>query len=587
MRIALYSLFTLGLLFGMLFSLIFAIGFTQGMISAPVLITGTIIVNLLIWLFGPFVMEITQKWLYKTRQVGLDELGELSPASRQIIEQVCQKYSFKLPRIWLIDDFNPTAYTYGSGRYNARLVLSKGIFHYLEESEVAAVVAHELGHIKRYDFIVMSMASTLVQLMYQVYIICRRRGGRGGKKDPRAAIAFAAFIFHYVGQYVLLFLSRVREYGADEFAARETGNPNALSTALIKIAYGINQQVGKGDKSLAENAGALNIFDHKAAKGLGNVYSGAQEEDDDFVLPSLPDLQKVILFDKVSYWAWLLEFQSTHPLTGKRIAHLNQLCVELGQPAFIDLTALDSTAQEVDQGRLRKDFMIDVIMLYLGWILLFAGVISGALMQNSRLFVIGVIGFFTAKIFLIIYRYPSLSDPKHTTIMSAMQDLYVSPVRGTPIRFEGKVIGKGNAGSKFNEDIKLQDPSGQILLNYQGLVPFFSNLMMAFRKFKKLLGQQCATQGWFFRGIYQYVDVDRLMPENSEMKVIKSYPVFWQSCSLGLMNIGLIVILFTQNHQFERINLDIWGSETETSESVIFDDLDSFVEAEETALVSE
>ncbi|MHA2343159.1 MAG: M48 family metalloprotease [Candidatus Hodarchaeales archaeon] len=38
---------------------------------------------------------------------------------------------------------------------------------------------------------------------------------------------------------IVLFLSRVREYYADSFSAEATGQPGALSRALVKIAYGM------------------------------------------------------------------------------------------------------------------------------------------------------------------------------------------------------------------------------------------------------------------------------------------------------------------------------------------------------------
>lgn len=59
--------------------------------------------------------------------------------------------------------------------------------------------------------------------------------------DPRATIglvAVLAYVFYFVGQYIVLYLSRVREYAADGFSAQYTDGDH-LSSALIKIAYGI------------------------------------------------------------------------------------------------------------------------------------------------------------------------------------------------------------------------------------------------------------------------------------------------------------------------------------------------------------
>ena len=79
-----------------------------------------------------------------------------------LIHQVADEYRFKAPRIGLIPGRNPTAFTYGLLRSNARIVVTEGLFEFLNEDEARAVVAHELGHIVNRDFILMTMAGMLV-----------------------------------------------------------------------------------------------------------------------------------------------------------------------------------------------------------------------------------------------------------------------------------------------------------------------------------------------------------------------------------------------------------------------------------------
>ena len=97
------------------------------------------------------------------------------------------------PRIGFIPDRNPTAFTYGLLRSNARIVVTQGIFEFLSEDEQRAVVAHELGHIVNRDFILMTMAGMLVQILYQVYAaLARSSGGSSDKKGKGAMIGLAA-----------------------------------------------------------------------------------------------------------------------------------------------------------------------------------------------------------------------------------------------------------------------------------------------------------------------------------------------------------------------------------------------------------
>jgi Zn-dependent protease with chaperone function len=153
---------------------------------------------------------------------------------------VAGDYRFKAPRIGFIPDRNPTAFTYGLLRSNARIVVTQGIFEFLSEEEQRAVVAHELGHIVNRDFILMTMAGMLVQILYQIYAALARSQRSSSSKEGNklAVIGFVALIFYYIGIYLLLYLSRTREYLADAFSAGRV-EPRHLAGALIKIAYGI------------------------------------------------------------------------------------------------------------------------------------------------------------------------------------------------------------------------------------------------------------------------------------------------------------------------------------------------------------
>ncbi len=104
----------------------------------------------------------------------------------------------------IINDQNPTAFTYGSLPNSARLVVSQGLFTYLDDDEIATVYAHELGHIVHWDFAVMTAASTLVQICYLIYSTASRFSRGGGDSKIKNAIqtaALVAYIFYIIGTY--------------------------------------------------------------------------------------------------------------------------------------------------------------------------------------------------------------------------------------------------------------------------------------------------------------------------------------------------------------------------------------------------
>lgn len=247
--LALASGVTIALLFGMVFvlglSLVLIFTSSDPITGLAIAIGITLIFNLAAFFLSPFLMDLSQSWLYQTRWVNLAEIENLSPETGEIIRQVCRQKNIKIPRLGIIQDQNPTAFTYGSLPNSARLVVSQGLFTYLDDDEVATVYAHELGHIVHWDFAVMTVASTLVQICYLIYSTVRRftSGGNDNKiKDALKTAGFVAYIFYIIGTYLLLYLSRTREYFADHFAAETTGNPNGLSRALVKIAYGIVEE---------------------------------------------------------------------------------------------------------------------------------------------------------------------------------------------------------------------------------------------------------------------------------------------------------------------------------------------------------
>ncbi len=510
-----------------------------------------IVINFIFWLIGPFFVDLLQRFTYKIKQITFDELENKHPKSAQIIKQVTDKYGYKIPILKIIEDQNPTAYTYGSGRYNARIVLSEGLFHYLTEEEVATVVAHELGHITRRDFIVMSVASTLLQSLYTIYLFLARTKGKGNSKSGLAQIGQVAYIFYFIGQYILLYLSRAREYGADEFAIKETKNPNGLSSALLKISYGIAIETKKkDDNGLIKGTQALGISNLKSADQISSL-SQAQDENN-FNLPSLEILSRILAFDFVSVWAKISEFFSTHPLTGKRIRRINSFCQELNQQPFIDFTLIEN---QIDQHK--KDahsaFFKDLFV----WIFPFFGIIiliisMIVLIQNDSFIwawygaVAGICVFFFGGIWKIKYKYPTINENSADKgYLALMQDFTASPIRGKPAIMEGSAVGKGVSGSYFSEDFLLGTSSGIVFCNYQSIIPFFGNLFAAFGKIKKLIENKCKVQvtGWFFRKNTQWLDLSKVYPDQNIMQNFSSHPIFGSVIKHIFMTLILIAIL--------------------------------------------
>ncbi len=523
------SLVTLGLLSGFVLAIVLAVAYFVGDISWQLMIGITIAFNFLLWLLGPYISDIIYKWFYKIKFYTYDEIKQYPFG--QFIRTVCDNHKIPFPRIGIIKDLNPTAFTYGSAPFNARVVLTEGLFKFLNKDELEAVVAHELGHIVNRDFIIMAIATTLLQLLYEFYVIFARARTRSAsfsnyrldkkaeKKSGGGAlilIGYISLLFYWIGTYIVLYLSRLREYYADEFSAKVTGDPNLLSSALIKIAYGIASVPDTAKTAhLLNNTRAQGIFDFKTANEIGLAYQNSKG--------NTPLLQRVLLFDIVNPWAWIYQLKSTHPLVGKRIKRLSNLA---SVPAF-DFSQIIS--KEVNKKRLWKNFFTDLIVAYSMSFSIIAFIIILALqfLYKINYYIPTLASFSILLIALLVikirYRFP-LGRFQETDILSCMADIYASPIRGRPISLSGQAIGRGQAGFIFGEDMMFQDNTGIIYLNYESPVPIFGNLYFGWKKLEALLGKPATATGWFLRGSAHHIE---LLSFEAEDKKIKSYVRFW------------------------------------------------------------
>jgi Zn-dependent protease with chaperone function len=540
------STLTLTLMGGMVFALIMAFLFIQdsanpgqGLVIAIVL---TILFNLVSFFISPWIMDLTQQWLYKTRWVNLDEIGRYSPETVKIIEQICQQKNLKQPRLGIIDDQNPTAFTYGTLPNSARVVVSQGLFTYLDDDEIAAVYAHELGHVVHWDFAVMTLASTLVQICYLFFVFARRIGRHSDKaKDALQALSLAAYLFYWIGTFLLLYLSRIREYFADHFAAQVTGNPNALSRALVKIAYGLVEEGRREPEPsrLMQGTRALGIYDHKAAVTTGTAYR---------ISASPERLGRVFLWDMFNPWGWWMELQSTHPLTGKRIRALSNYAEQLDLATEFDMARVVKEGKTLSQQKLYGGFFFDLFLYLAETIGFFAGLIIGSILAAQTgykgLAIGGVfLGLGVGILLKALVMFPQYEQAPETDILSLMADPYASPLRGKPAKLNGTLIGRGDAGYIFGSDLQFQDKTGLLFLRYSSRFGPIGNFLFGMSRVKNLIGTQTKTLGWFRRGAASWLDLIRLETENGT--IVNSYHRFWSfllSIILILLGIYLVFI---------------------------------------------
>lgn len=163
-----------------------------------------------------------------------------------VTENICLGQKMPLPKLYVIEDSAMNAFATGRNPEHAVVCATTGLLSRLNRSEIEAVVAHELSHVKNYDILLMSIVSVLVGLIALLadWLLRISFWGGGRKKDNDngqlgAIIAVLAIILAilspFIAQLIQLAISRRREFLADASAIEMTKNPEGLIKALNKI----------------------------------------------------------------------------------------------------------------------------------------------------------------------------------------------------------------------------------------------------------------------------------------------------------------------------------------------------------------
>ena len=113
----------------------------------------------------------------------------------------------------------------------------------MNDDELEGVIAHELSHVRNYDILTSSIAATIagaITYMAQMGKWAMIFGGmRGGRDDDRGGGGISALLMIFLAPFAALllqlFLSRTREYSADETGVRMVGSADGLISALQKL----------------------------------------------------------------------------------------------------------------------------------------------------------------------------------------------------------------------------------------------------------------------------------------------------------------------------------------------------------------
>ena len=257
-----------------------------------------------------------------------------NPWLEKTVKEIADKSGLPMPRLATVPNNTPNAFTFGRSTSSATLAVHEGLLKQLNQDEIKGVIAHELGHVKHKDYIVMTVLSALPLIAYLIaqasLYAGAFSGGRRNSKDNSGAaliiigiIAFAIYILTFI---IIMRLSRLREHYADAYSAYVTGNPRELESALAKITYGLSLS-----PKAPEGARAFYIEDPAAARQEVQHIMEHKDEydlDHDGVLDER-ELELAMEKESKSTWVQMNNLFATHPPTFKRILMLREIVQEM------------------------------------------------------------------------------------------------------------------------------------------------------------------------------------------------------------------------------------------------------------------
>jgi len=210
------------------------------------------------------------------RAMGAREVTpEEAPGLHAMIERLCLQADLPKPKIAVADTDVPNAFAMGRSKKSATVCCTTGIMRVLSPSELEGVMAHELSHVKNRDVMIMTVASFFASVAALILQFAFFFGGGGDDDDGAPAILIviaASFLVYILSFFLMLALSRYREFSADRGAALITGRPSALSAALMKIS-GAMETVPKQDLREAERMNAFFIVPTSVKGAIQTIFA--------------------------------------------------------------------------------------------------------------------------------------------------------------------------------------------------------------------------------------------------------------------------------------------------------------------------
>lgn len=164
-----------------------------------------------------------------------------APGLQRITALLARRAGIPQPRLYLIPSGEANALSVGSSDGQGSVALTAGLLRLLDDSEIEAVLAHEIAHLVHRDTAVLHLSGLISRIVLFGLTMAVWLTGvlfllGSGSVSGLLHLAVLALGVPLAIMALQAALSRTREFAADETAARLTGRPRALARALARLA---------------------------------------------------------------------------------------------------------------------------------------------------------------------------------------------------------------------------------------------------------------------------------------------------------------------------------------------------------------
>jgi heat shock protein HtpX len=172
--------------------------------------------------------------MYGARRV--DEAAE--PRVPHLVRQLAAQAGLPMPKVFVVENDQPNAFATGRDPEHAAVCVTTGLLARVDDEELAGVLAHELGHVKHRDTLIMTITATVAGAVSMLANFAFFLGGFGGRRNNPLGIfgvILVSLLAPFAAILVQMAISRTREFEADREGAEISGRPLWLASALQRI----------------------------------------------------------------------------------------------------------------------------------------------------------------------------------------------------------------------------------------------------------------------------------------------------------------------------------------------------------------